>query len=175
MPDGVTCTLWLRETSLVLLPLSLGAASGRRPTKTLRISARGRRFDEVVFGGVQDEFDFLLQRARFVFGVFDKGVGGADDEFVVPRYGEQHAAVRGFGTISAESPGRNLRSMTMCTPWLGTMPSSAFGSSILLISLAKHPSRIDDAARFRRKFVTAEVVADFDAADFARFVFFPGR
>ena len=30
----------------------------------------GRRFDEIVFRGVQDEFDFLFQRARFVFGVF---------------------------------------------------------------------------------------------------------
>ena len=93
------------------------------------IGAR-RRLGEVAARGLEDELDLLVERARLERRLGDRRVGRADQRVAVPGNREHHAAVaRVRHHDRACRPGRNDRSNTRCTPWLGAIIGCAPGSS----------------------------------------------
>lgn len=167
--------LWLREISFVFLPSFLGAASGRWPREDRKNILVGRSRVHVESRRAEDEVDLLLERARVFLGLGAYDVRGADDDFVVPRHGEQHAAVRGLGNHDCVVALQELH-VEHDMHALTRRHHSAVRRAVHVHDVVHEAAGgVYDAARFERVLLAGEVVHELHACGAARRVMHDAR
>ena len=123
----------------------------------------------------EDEVDLLLERARVFLCLGTHDVRGADDDFVVPRHGEQHAAVRGLGNHDCVVALQELH-VEYDMHALTRRHHSAVCRAVHVHDVVHEAAGgVYDAARFERVLLAGEVVHELHACGAARRVMHDAR
>ena len=123
----------------------------------------------------EDEVDLLLERARVFLCLGTHDVRGADDDFVVPRHGEQHAAVRGLGNHDCVVALQELH-VEYDMHALTRRHHSAVRRAVHVHDVVHEAAGgVYDAARLERVLLAGEVVHELHACGAARRVMHDAR